>query len=237
MKKLFVAALILSAALPALPTQYSKLAIVTASKAIGKWGELKSFIASAGMVDEWQACDYLSDEHELFASVTNAIVNSGLVTAAELKEILEKSKDPAVADALIGRAYSSDMANADGRVKWHGKVVSTTYDTNRLEKVQTHEDGFVFSSPFSPSRPPSVESQLTAAERAAKAEALRKEREREREEKRQARIAELQTNLQYHVEQTMAAKRWPEDLSRLYLQHELNTLIGTNVVNAVIVPE
>lgn len=237
MKKLFACALILSTALPALPTQYSKLAIVTASKAIGKWGELKSFIASAGMVDEWQACDYLSDEHELFASVTNAIVNSGLVTAAELNEILEKSKDPAIADALIGRAYSSDMANAAGRVKWHGKVVSTTYDTNKLIKVQLHEDGYAHSMPFSPSRPPSVESQLTAAERAAKAEALRKERERERQERRQARIAELQTNLQYHVEQTMAAKRWPEDLSRLYLQHELNTLIGTNFVNAVIVPE
>jgi hypothetical protein len=237
MKKLFAVALILSTALPGFSTQYSKLAIVTASKSIGKWGELKSFIASAGMVDEWQACDYLSDEHELFATVTNAIVNSGLVTAAELKEILEKSKDPAIADALIGRAYSSDMANAAGRVKWHGKVVSTTYDTNKLVKVQTHEDGFVYRAPFSPSRPPSVESQLTAAERAAKAEALRKERERQREEKRQARIAELQTNLQYHVEQTMAAKRWPEDLSRLYLQHELNTLIGTNVVNAVIAPE
>ena len=237
MKKLFVAALILSTALPALPTQYSKLAIVTASKAIGKWGELKSFIASAGMVDEWQACDYLSDEHELFATVTNAIVNSGLVTAAELKEILEKSKDPAIADALIGRAYSSDMAKADGRVKWHGKVVSTTYDTNNLVKVQTHEDGFVYRSPFSPSRPPSVFSQLTAAERAAKAEALRKERERQKEEKRQARIAELSTNMTACVQAVMERKNWPEDLSRLYLQHELNVLIGTNVVNAVIVPE
>jgi hypothetical protein len=35
----------------------------------------------------------------------------------------------------------------------------------------------------------------------------------------------------------MAARRWPEDLARLYLQHELNTLIGTNTVTVTIEPQ
>ena len=141
------------AALVAPAAQYSKLALVMAAKASGKWGDLKSFIASAGLVDEWQACDYLSDEFPQFAQITNAVVMSGLATAAEVSALLEAARDPAVSDALIGRVYSSDMAKADGRIRWHGKVVSTVFDTNKLEKVQTHEDGYVHRLPFALSSP------------------------------------------------------------------------------------
>ncbi|MBR2983559.1 MAG: hypothetical protein IKC80_10085 [Kiritimatiellae bacterium] len=225
------------AALVAPAAQYSKLALVMAAKASGKWGDLKSFIASAGLVDEWQACDYLSDEFPQFAQITNAVVVSGLATAAEVSALLEAARDPAVSDALIGRVYSSDMAKADGRVRWHGKVVSTVFDTNKLEKVQTHEDGYVHRLPFALSSPGSVESQLSAAERAALAEKRRREADERRERKRQARIAELETNLTFHVSALMKSKRWPESLARLYLQHELNTLVGTNVVNVVIEPQ
>ncbi len=217
--------------------QYSKLALVMAAKASGKWGDLKSFIASAGLVDEWQACDYLSDEFPQFSEITNAVVMSGLATAAEVSALLEAARDPAVSDALIGRVYSSDMAKAEGRIRWHGKVVSTVFDTNKLEKVQTHEDGYVHRLPFSPSSPGSIESQLSAAERAALAEKRRREAAERRERERQARIAELETNLTFHVSALMKSKRWPESLARLYLQHELNTLIGTNVVNVVIEPQ
>jgi hypothetical protein len=150
---------------------------------------------------------------------------------------LEAARDPAISDALIGRVYSSDMVKADGRIRWHGKVVSTVFDTNNLVKVQTHEDGYVHRSPFSPSSPGSIESQLSAAERAALAEKRRREAAERRERERQARIAELETNLTFHVSALMKSRRWPESLARLYLQHELNTLIGTNVVNVVIEPQ
>jgi hypothetical protein len=216
--------------------QYSKLALVMAAKSAGKWGDLKSFIASAGLVDEWQACDYLSDEFPQFTQITNAVVSSGLATAAEVSALLEAARDPAVSDALIGRVYSSDMAKADGRIRWHGKIVSTVFDTNNLVKVQTHEDGYVHRLPFSPSTPGSIESQLTAAERAALAEKRRQEAAARKERLRLERIAELETNLTACVSAVMAAKRWPEDLARLYLQHELNTLIGTNTVTIVTGP-
>lgn len=224
-------------ALTAAGTQYSKLAIITAAKERGKWGDLKSWIASAGMMDEWQACDYISDDHPLFASVTNAIVTTGFATADEVEGILSASKDPAVSDALLRRVYAADMEKAEGRRRWHGKVVSTVYDTNALIRIQRHESGFVYESPFSPSRPGSIESQLSAAERAAQAEAAKKERERLAEEKRQARIAELTTNLTACVQAVMEKKTWPEDLARLYLQHELNTLVGTNTVTVTVAPE
>jgi hypothetical protein len=225
------------AALVAPAAQYSKLALVMAAKASGKWGDLKSFIASAGLVDEWQACDYLSDEFPQFALITNTVVSSGLATAAEVSALLEAARDPAVSDALIGRVYSSDMAKADGRIRWHGKIVSTVFDTNNLVKVQTHEDGYVHRLPFSPSTPGSIESQLTAAERAALAEKRRQEAAARKERLRLERIAELETNLTACVSTVMKSKRWPEDLARLYLRHELNTLIGTNTVTVTIEPQ
>jgi hypothetical protein len=208
-----------------------------AAKSAGKWGDLKSFIASAGLVDEWQACDYLSDEFPQFTQITNAVVSSGLATAAEVSALLEAARDPAVSDALITRVYSSDMAKADGRIRWHGKIVSTVFDTNNLVKVQTHEDGYVHRSPFSPSTPGSIESQLTAAERAALAEKRRQEAAERKERARLKRIAELETNLTACVSAVMESKRWPEDLARLYLQHELNTLIGTNTVIVTVEPQ
>ena len=71
----------------------------------------------------------------------------------------------------------------------------------------------------------------------ALAEKRRQEAAERRERKRQARIAELETNLTFHVSALMKSRRWPENLARLYLQHELNTLIGTNSVTVTIEPQ
>ena len=236
MKRITAILLILSS-LTVTAAQYSKLSLITAAKSIGKWGEIKSFIASAGITDEWQSCSYLSDDHPLFATITNAVVVNGFATSAEVTAILEASLDPAVSDQFLRQAYNYDMQRGEGRLRWHGKVVTVDYDTNRLEKVTTYEDGYSHRTPFSSSHPGSIESQLSAAERAARAEAAKKERERLREEKRLARIAELQTNLTHCVQTVMRLKNWPEDLATLYLQHELNTLIGTNYVTVTVTPE
>ena len=236
MKKLMLCALTF-AAFSLSAVQYSKLALIMAAKSAGKWGDIKSFIASAGLTDEWLACDYLSDDFSQFAEITNAVVSSGLATGAEVEALLKAARDPAVSDALITRVYSTDMTKADGRIRWHGKVVSTVFDTNKLEKVQTHEDGYIHRTAFRLLSPGSIESQLSAAERAALDKKRRREAAERRERKRQARIAELQTNLTACIETVMKSKRWPEDLARLYLRHELNTLIGTNTVNVIITPE
>ena len=236
MKKLMLCALAF-AAFSLSAVQYSKLALIMAAKTAGKWGDFKSFIASAGLTDEWLACDYLSDDFPQFAEITNAVVSSGLATGAEVAALLKAARDPAVSDALITRVYSTDMTKADGRIRWHGKVVSTVFDTNKLEKVQTHEDGYIHRTAFRLSSPDSIESQLSAAERAALAEKRRQEAAERKERKRQARIAELQTNLTACVETVMKSKRWPEDLATLYLKHELNTLVGTNYVTVTVTPD
>lgn len=237
MKKIVFSVSVCLASMFAGATQYSKLALITAAKQAGRWTDLKGWIVSAGLMDEFQNCVYLSDEYPQFAAITNAIVSGGAASAADVAAILAASKDTAIADNLLRRAYDSDMGSEGGRKRWHGAVTNTVFDTNALVKVQIHADGYRHTEPCHVAQPRSIEERISAAERKARAEAAAKARA-EREAKRKAdRIALLQTNLTAEVSALMARKRWPEDLARLYLQHELNTLIGPVEVSADVKPQ
>ena len=228
MKKIILILTFTFALVSAYATQYSKLKLTLALKSAGRWGDFKTMLSQAGLSDEWQAAAYISDDYPDFALITNKIAASGFCSADELSTLLTASIDNG-ADALLGRVYASDMKTASGRMRWHGRAVSTVTDTNALVRATTYESGYVHSEPFSPPRPPSIEDQLAAAER-------EKRRQEAAARRKAARIAELTTNMAYHVQKTMAARHWPEDLATLYMQHELNKLIGTNTVNAIITP-
>ena len=77
--------------------RYSKLKLIVASKAAGKWEEFKAFITSAGYEDEWQACQFLSSGYEQFEQAKTAIIAAGIATAEEIEEILAASVDEEVA--------------------------------------------------------------------------------------------------------------------------------------------
>lgn len=77
-------------------TRYSKLKLIVASKAAGKWDAFKAFIASAGYEDEWQACQFLSSGYEQFEQAKAAIIAAGIATAEEIEEILAESVDEEV---------------------------------------------------------------------------------------------------------------------------------------------
>lgn len=124
--------------------QYSKLGIVTAAKTMGKWPQLKSWIAQADLQEEWDAAQYLSDDYLEFAAITNAICTSGIATAEEIATILLAARDTSVQDAMLLRVYNNDIKSTAGRIKWHGKVVSTSVDLESLTKTTVHEDGTVF---------------------------------------------------------------------------------------------
>lgn len=83
---------------PAPPAvRYSKLKLIVASKAAGKWEAFKAFIASAGYEDEWQACQFLSSGYEQFEQAKTAIIAAGISTAEEIEKILAASVDEEVA--------------------------------------------------------------------------------------------------------------------------------------------
>ena len=236
MKKTIIFALCVST-LVAGATQYSKLALITAAKQAGRWDALKAWIASAGLQDEFQNCVYLSDEYPQFAAITNAIVSSGAATSQEVAAILSASKDPAVADALLRRVYDKDMGSPDGRVKWHGAVTNTVFDTNALVKVQYHADGYVHRQSFHSAAAMGIGERISAAEMKNRLEAQKKAAEEAAAKRKADRIALLQTNLTAEVSALMKRRKWPEDLATLYLKNELNKLKGTVTVEGTITPQ
>ncbi len=184
MKKLttiFLAAALCSAASAA---QYSKLGIITAAKSAGKWEVLKSWIASAGYTDEWQAAAFFSDQYPQFAQITNAVVASGVATAQEVEAILAAARDTAP-DALLAAAYAHDMKTSAGRARWHGGNPVSEYRTNEttriIERADIYPDGWEYIDPASRRKA------LTPEEAAARAASRRTAK--------QARIDSLQTQL------------------------------------------
>ena len=190
MKKLttiFLAAALCSALFAA---QYSKLGIITAAKSAGKWDVLKSWIASAGYTDEWQAAAFFSDQYPAFAQITNAVVASGVATAQEVEAILVAARDTAP-DALLSAAYSHDMQSTAGRARWHGGVPAHEYRTNEttriIERADIYPDGWEYIDPASRRKA------LTPEEAAARAAS--------RHTAKQARIDSLQAQLESLREQ------------------------------------
>lgn len=76
--------------------RYSKLKLIVASKAAGKWEAFKAFISSAGYEDEWQACQFLSSDYAQFEQAQQAIIAAGIATAEEVEAILAASVDEEV---------------------------------------------------------------------------------------------------------------------------------------------
>ena len=76
--------------------RYSKLKLIVASKAAGKWDAFKAFIASAGYEDEWNAAQFLSSGYEQFEQAKTAIIAAGIATAEEIEAILAASVDEEV---------------------------------------------------------------------------------------------------------------------------------------------
>ena len=76
--------------------RYSKLKLIVASKAAGKWEAFKAFIASAGYEDEWNAAQFLSSNYAQFEQAKTAIIAAGIATSEEIEAILAASVDEEV---------------------------------------------------------------------------------------------------------------------------------------------
>ena len=73
--------------------RYSKLKLIVAAKAAGKWGEVKSFIEANDMLDEWNACQYITSDYPAFVAATNAVVSSGIATSDQIAVFLKLAED------------------------------------------------------------------------------------------------------------------------------------------------
>ena len=73
--------------------RYSKLKLIVAAKAAGKWADVKSFIEANDLMDEWNACQYITSDYPAYIAATNAVVSLGVATDAEVKAFMEAAED------------------------------------------------------------------------------------------------------------------------------------------------
>jgi hypothetical protein len=161
------------------------------------------------------------------AAIIRAVETTTGWTAGELVAGLER----------VGNLYKREMQTSAGRVRWHGEVVKVEYDTNSLTKTIIHTNGFRHVERFGSVAAMGMPERLSAAERKRRAEERAKAAAAEKEARRLSRIADITTNFAACVEAVMKSRHYPRELSELLVKHELNTLIGTNVVTVTITPQ
>jgi hypothetical protein len=75
------------------PVKYSKLKLINAAKAAGKWADLKSAIQAMDLEDEWQACQFITSDYPAYVAATNAVVSRGIASAAEVEAFMRLAED------------------------------------------------------------------------------------------------------------------------------------------------
>jgi hypothetical protein len=73
--------------------RYSKLKLIVAAKAAGKWADVKAFIQAHDMMDEWNACQFITSDYPAYIAATNAVVSLGVATDAEVKAFMKAAED------------------------------------------------------------------------------------------------------------------------------------------------
>ena len=75
------------------PVKYSKLKLIVAAKAVGKWNDVKSAIKAMDLEDEWNACQFITSDYPAYVSATNTVISMGIASEAEVKAFMKKAED------------------------------------------------------------------------------------------------------------------------------------------------
>ena len=74
---------------PVVPRTFSKLELITVLKQMNKWDAAKAFIQASGYEDEWIAAQDLAEDNVFFTAAIDAAIAQGIVTRAEVDQILD----------------------------------------------------------------------------------------------------------------------------------------------------
>lgn len=75
------------------PIKYSKLKLIVAAKAAGKWADVKSAIVALDLEDEWNACQFITSDYPAYIAATNAVITMGIASEAEVKAFMKMAED------------------------------------------------------------------------------------------------------------------------------------------------
>lgn len=75
------------------PVKYSKLKLINAAKAAGKWDNVKAAIQAMDLEDEWQACQFITSDYPAYVAATNTVISMGIASEAEVKAFMKMAED------------------------------------------------------------------------------------------------------------------------------------------------
>lgn len=75
------------------PVKYSKLKLIVAAKAAGKWDNVKAAIQAMDLEDEWNACQFITSDYPAYVAATNTVISMGIASEAEVKAFMKKAED------------------------------------------------------------------------------------------------------------------------------------------------
>jgi hypothetical protein len=75
------------------PVKYSKLKLIVAAKAAGKWADVKAAIQAMNLEDEWNACQFITSDYPAYVAATNTVISMGIASEAEVKAFMKKAID------------------------------------------------------------------------------------------------------------------------------------------------
>lgn len=75
------------------PIKYSKLKLIEAAKAAGKWDAVKSAIQAMNLEDEWNACQFVTSDYPAYVAATNAVIVRGIASEAEVQAFMKMAED------------------------------------------------------------------------------------------------------------------------------------------------
>ena len=75
------------------PVKYSKLKLINAANAAGKWDEVKTAIQTMNLEDEWLACQFITSNYPAYIAATNAVITHGIATEIEVKAFMKMAED------------------------------------------------------------------------------------------------------------------------------------------------
>lgn len=75
------------------PIKYSKLKLIIAAKAAGKWDDVKAAIQTMNLEDEWLACQFITSDYPAYVAATNAVIMQGIAKEAEVRAFMKMAED------------------------------------------------------------------------------------------------------------------------------------------------
>lgn len=72
------------------PMKYSVVSIIEAMRGLGKYEEFRSMLEAARLDWDFVGANYMADNHPAFVRMCGALVESGIVTKAQIDDILQK---------------------------------------------------------------------------------------------------------------------------------------------------